>query len=318
MEKNEIEDIDPLEDLYKTGNVYKNVSETRNVTETYYDKLLATYRANQNRDHSYWHPSTVGSCGLKNLLDYYKLPGNNYTTMRSIQIFNEGHLIHSKFQRNLADVGVLYGWWECRSCKKIMGEEVKPYGITKPKNCSHCSSGNSFDYVEIRVSHKDLNIAGNTDGVIKLGEDYPFQGIDFKSCSQYAFVDVIENKNKNNPINYHVVQLNVYMWLLDLESGYILYENRNKMIHKEFYCKRDDDIIDKVVNQTRYLNELVKRRAVPSMNDPHLFTASEVGPESMQCQGYPGFAPCHYYHKCFPRQFIAKGGSVIYQGKIKV
>jgi len=153
---------------------------------------------------------------------------------------------------------------------------------------------------------------------LKISDEHEFQGIDFKSCSQYMFEKVLDGTNKNNPINYHVVQLNVYMWLLGLNSGYILYENRNKLTHKEYYCKRDDDIIDKVVSQTKYLNELVEKKLIPPVNDPHLFTASGVGPDSMQCAGYPGFAPCHYYHKCWSRNYIAKGGSVIYQGLIKV
>lgn len=322
-----------LKDIYKTKEIYKNVTSSNNVIPKYYDLITEDFRNKNNRDFSYWHPSTFGQCGLKNILEFYKVPGNSYVSLRQIEILKNGHSVHSKFQNTLALGGVLYGLWKCHKCKTVMGRDSGPYGSELPKKCSHCneflateaitnSSGKvivppvpKFDYVELECVNSELNIRGNTDGVLKLSEQHEYQCIDFKTCSEFAYKLHVEKENC--PISYHVVQLNAYMWLLNINSGYILYENRNKMVHKEFFIKKDNYIIERIINQVQYLNELIKHKKIPMYNDKNLIS-TDVGPEEHQCAGYPGFPPCKYYDKCFKSNFITKGGNILYHNFVKV
>lgn len=323
-----------LRDIYKNGEVYKNTQPSNSIIPRYEDYAVTEARANNNRNFSYWHPSTIGQCGLKNILDLYDVPSNNYQSMRQIEILKNGHMVHRKFQTAFGIMGIMYGYWKCLSCNFVIGKDSgNPYGSLYPSDCPNChnplmseeildKNGNVakksfplFEYEELQVRNDELNIKGNTDGVLKLSPEHEFQVIDFKTCSNYVFANYLEKSNK--PLSYHVIQLNAYMWLLNLNSGYIFYENRDKMRHKEFLVRKDEYLISRIINQIKYLNELVKLKRIPKMNDPNLIS-TDIGPAEMQCAGYPDFPPCKYYHKCFKCAFEAKGGNGIYHGFIKI
>lgn len=324
-------------DLYKSKDIYHGVSESNAIVPRYYDHIVQKHREDSDRDHSYWHPSALGQCGLKNLFDYYESQGldlgaNYYVNTRFIEIVKHGHSVHDRFQTLLGNMGVLWGKWKCSNCGYIHGEG-QLLGVPRPNECESCGQVKRetvatnpdgtprripnpiFKYVELTVHHPVLNIKGNTDGIIKLSETSEPECIDFKTCSKYSWESSI---GKGYPVDYHVTQLNIYMWLLGLNSGYILYENRNSMQHKEFHIQRDPRVVQRVIDQVQYLNEMVANRQFPSINDPRLLTSEVVGPEAMMCIGYPGFPPCKYYHKCHPKNFQMKGGNIIYRQFIKM
>lgn len=319
-----------LRDIYKNGEVYKNISISDSLSARYNDYVVQEYRANQNRNHSYWHPSAFGTCGRKNIFDFYSedpktnLKSYDYVAMRSIEIFEFGHMVHHKFQNKLARIKdphpILYGYWKCLSCLKITGKDSPPYGITKPSQCAHCGNEN-IQYEEVGVSNEEYNVGGHCDAIIKLSSNQEFQIIDFKTAGTYMWKEVIDGKNV--PVNYHIVQLNAYMWLLDINSGYILYENRDKLIHKEFFVRRDEYIVDRIKHQLKYLNYHVSQGTVPPPNDPNFIAMSEVGPDKPTCKGYGSFgplklAPCKYYHLCWKQSFDESGGTSMYDGLIKI
>lgn len=320
-----------LRDIYKNGEVNRNVSVSDALTARYDNHVARVYRSNQNRDYSYWHPSAFGTCGRKNIFDYYsqnpdnKISSYNYVAMRSIEIFEAGHMVHHKFQKLFADIKdpwpILYGHWKCNACGEKAGDDVEPYGTTKPGSCIHCGH-EKMSYDEVGVHNQEYNVGGHCDAIIRLSPEHEFQIIDFKTAGAFTWREYIDGNNA--PINYHIVQLNAYMWLLGINSGYIFYENRDKLIHKEFFVRRDEYIVDRIKHQLKYLNYHVSQGTVPPPNDPNFIAMSEVGPDKPVCKGYGGFskdsklAPCQYYHLCWKNAFNEAGGSMMYDGFLKI
>lgn len=316
-----------LRDVYKNGEIFKNVSFSEEVLTRYFTHVANKYVKNQDRNYSHWHPSALGTCGRKNIFDYYSyknyaIDKRNYIAFRSIEIFENGHLVHHKLQKKLGEIRnpqILYGYWKCQACKHTTGLNSPPFGITNPRECEKCKCNNVI-YEEVSMKNDEYNVAGNCDAIVKLSDKHEFQVIDFKTAGNYTWKETVEGKNA--PVNYHIVQVNAYMWLLGINSGYIIYENRDKLCHKEFFIKRDEYIVDRIKHQLKYQNYHIQNGTVPPPNDPAFISMSEVGPDKGQCKGYgygPGkLAPCPYYHLCWPQSFESEGGATIYNTFIKV
>lgn len=313
----------------KRAEIFKNVTASNAVIPRYHDYRIKEYCSNQDRNYSYHHPSALGYCGRKNVLDYYSyknlgIDKQKYLDYRSIEIFDFGHITHAKFQEKFGDIfapnAILYGYWKCVVCKNVMGRDSK-LGIQKPNSCDKCGNTNKDDlkYEEVQVRNDFYNVKGHCDAIVKLSDNHPFQVIDFKTCSNFSFNQRIET---NDPVESHVIQLNTYMWLLDLESGYIIYENRDKLIHKEFAVKRDEYLVDRIKNHIDYTNKVIEQGVVPDPTDENFLITEDIGPYTNQCRGFQTkdgrMAPCQYYHLCHREAFVAEGGSMIYQGKVKI
>lgn len=313
----------------KRAEIFKNVTSSNAVLPRYQEFRIKEYCANQDRNYSYHHPSALGYCGRKNILDYYSdtkknIDAQKYLDYRSIEIFDFGHIVHGKFQDKFSRIfspeAILYGCWKCVVCKHVMGREEK-LGVVRPSQCEKCGA-NGYDdilYEEVQVKNDYYNVKGHCDAIVRLSLQHPFQVIDFKTCSNYSFnmrVDL------NEPVDSHVIQLNTYMWLLGLDSGYIIYENRDKLTHLEFSVQRDEYLIDRIKNHIDYTNRVIEQGLVPDPTDENFLITEGIGPLENQCRGFMTregrMAPCAYYHLCHRETFVSEGGSMIYKGKVKI
>jgi len=93
---------------------------------------------------------------------------------------------------------------------------------------------------EIPVDHKDPPVRGTADGII----DWDGRKlIELKSISQEGFhYRQLHNKPKDD----HIRQAQVYMRCLDLDDGFVIYENKNNQQILPIYMERDDAYIDKL------------------------------------------------------------------------
>lgn len=318
-----------LRDIYKNGEIYRNVSSNDALTSRYHNHIVQEFKNNQDRDYSYWHPSEFGTCGRKQIFNYYNYNKScgfsmpDYVAVRSIEIFQTGHNTHFKFQNALSRIKypkpILYGWWKCQGCKNVMSKDVKPYGTTRIDVCSNCGS-KSIIYEEVCVENKDYNVRGHCDAIIKLSDEHEFQIVDFKTAGGSAWESI---EKENIPKNSYIVQLNAYMWLLGINSGYIMYEHRDKMWHKSFLVQKDNYVVERIKHQLSYLNYHVAQGTVPPPNDQNFIAMSDVGPSKGICRGYGGFgqsrlSPCRYYEKCWDQQYKEAGGSMMFDGFVKV
>src|SRR3972149_6075756 len=193
------------------------------------------------RRFSYFHPSAWGQCLRKIAYQYYndQKPFMQRTSQdvddKSERIFDNGHSMHDRWSKYLDHTGVLRGAWRCTTpmCGKVYGSGEK-HGVFNPSaapdwKCA-CGSPKRLAYQEIHLaSGKKYNFEGHCDGgvdvrnteVAKNWPDIDIFVVDFKSAKDETFCELTEPKRE------HVVQVNIYMWMLDLNAAVVLYENKD-------------------------------------------------------------------------------------------
>jgi CRISPR/Cas system-associated exonuclease Cas4 (RecB family) len=228
-----------------------------------------------SRRFSYFHPSAWGQCLRKISYQYYneQKPFLQRTSQdvndKGERVFDNGHSMHDRWSKYLDHAGVLRGAWRCTNslCGKVYGG-VEKHGILNPSaeqkwKCA-CGSTKRLAYQEIHlVSDKKYNFEGHCDGVIDVrGTDFA-QGkfdmfvVDFKSAKDETFCELTEPKRE------HVVQVNIYMWLLELDAAVVLYENKNTQNLKEFFVPRDDKLIENIKEKAVELQEILAAHKLP-------------------------------------------------------
>ena len=93
---------------------------------------------------------------------------------------------------------------------------------------------------EIPVTYDNPPIEGTADGIIDW---YGHKLIELKSISSEGFH---YRQLYNKPKDEHYRQAQIYMRCLDLEGGYVIYENKNNQEILPIYIERDDEFIDKL------------------------------------------------------------------------
>jgi len=93
---------------------------------------------------------------------------------------------------------------------------------------------------EIPVSYSNPSIEGTADGIIDW---YGHKLIELKSISSEGFH---YRQLYNKPKDEHYRQAQIYMKCLNLNSGYVIYENKNNQEILPIFIEKDDDFIDKL------------------------------------------------------------------------
>lgn len=93
---------------------------------------------------------------------------------------------------------------------------------------------------EIPVTYDNPPIEGTADGIIDW---YGHKLIELKSISSEGFH---YRQLYNKPKDEHYRQAQIYMRCLDLDGGYVIYENKNNQEILPIYIERDDEFIDKL------------------------------------------------------------------------
>jgi CRISPR/Cas system-associated exonuclease Cas4 (RecB family) len=223
-----------------------------------------------NRGYSYFHPSAFGDCVRKMAIQYYSELEPSFKPEIQIdpkfmRICDAGHAFHHRMQEDLAVMGVLRGYWRCRSCDKVFGKE-NPIGIFLPEKCD-CQKEEDkrrgiklFEYEEIRLeSEEKYNFKGNTDGVIEIERDVQESRyiIDFKSIKDKRFSFLKEPDHK------YIVQVMIYMWLTGVKKAIIYYEDKSEHSIKEFVVNYDEKMVENIKLTALKLNKILKLGKIP-------------------------------------------------------
>ena len=281
----------------------KHISHSTGLIDQYEKWLVSDHLDYQYRDYSYYHPSDLGYCIRKAVMMKVGFEGEYYTLPRLQRIFENGHSTHARFQEHFSRMGIIYGRWKCYNCHKIMGNGVLQ-GFPRPSKCEFCSDPKMqkvydnkgkllygpyplFEYRELPVEHDKMKVKGHTDGILQL--DKSLYVIDFKTCSQAAFNDVVAT---NCPMEAHIFQVNIYMYVLGVENGIILYENRNDLRMKEFRLYKDSEVMAEVLKRIILAEKCLAEGTIPPIPD-------KLNASAFACAGYPGCPPCPFFHRCF-------------------
>lgn len=246
--------------------------------------LLYKQNSNNNRSYKVFHPSAFGKCLRRMMYQKYVSEGmmeQPYQSIepRMIRIWDTGHSMHSRWASYMEEIGVLRGVWKCANplCGHIHGLENK-IGIFKPSECSECKS-KKFIYEEITVDDPSINFHGHCDQIL----DFSGLDNDFKASKEFEDLSsmmpympskpiVIDMKSigKNQwskidkgPHFYYVVQLTIYLHMLDLDMGIIIYERKDDSETRMFRVNRNEEWWDIIKKQSSLMLSMFDKKTLP-------------------------------------------------------
>ena len=247
--------------------------------EQYLIKKGETSRS--TRGYSHFHPSAFGGCIRKMALQYYSEFYDNFKVEepidpKFIRICDAGHAYHFRMQNDLAEMGILRGYWKCKSCGKIHGKENK-IGIFMPEKCDCLDEKDKrknlslFEYEEVFLqSDPKYNFKGNCDGIVELEKGNPDSRyiIDFKSIKSRRFGFL-----KENDIKYKT-QIMIYMWLTGVHKSIIFYEDKDVHVLKELPVEYDEEEVQRIKDKAVKLKKILDNKKLPKRPDG--YTQSKI------------------------------------------
>ena len=238
-----------------------------------------------SRSYSVYHPSAFGKCLRKMQYQRYASDGiiespKTDVDSRMIRIWDTGHTLHSRWAKYMEDLNILRGIWICQNhtCGLKYGKENK-IGVFKPDKCKSCGC-NNFSYDEVTVEDKSLNFYGHCDQILdfsnlnkeflswaanKWGGDMFTSNIptgpiviDMKSISKSQWAKIQYEAHF-----YYVIQITIYIHMLDLEYCLIIYEKKDDSEIKIFKVLRDDDLWANIKRQINLMNKMFEKKSLP-------------------------------------------------------
>lgn len=192
-------------------------------------------------------------------------------------IFDIGNAIHDIIQGYFWDIGILKGSFECLKCNKTYHNQTAP---------TVCPSGRKthkrkhFRYKEIQLRNRQYRISGRCDGFLDIeGQDHIF---DIKSIAnrqintpqqQTCFEDL------DQPKEAHVIQLQLYLWMADIEQGHLLYVGKNNHQIKSFAISKELETISPILKK---ISSLLKMSEQIKNGKPTILPEC-CGDEKCQC-----------------------------------
>ncbi|MFE6739770.1 hypothetical protein [Streptomyces tubercidicus] len=178
---------------------------------------------------------------------------------QSLSIFQNGHEMHSKWQRWLWEQGVLWGHWLCNACER-------KHMATSPTSCFHCGS-RDIQYGEVPLdAEEEALIVGSADGGVpghtalmefktvgagtvrfedpELLRAHTHKTVDGKTLVDYEGLW----RSINRPFSSHQRQGQIYLWIcalrgLNFDKVIYIYESKFNQGVKEFVVKRRESIV---------------------------------------------------------------------------
>jgi len=108
---------------------------------------------------------------------------------------------------------------------------------------------------EVVVENTDYEIRGHADGIISINGATGI--LEIKSMNSNQFYSAYEPKAD------HLIQVNVYMFCLDIPRACLLYECKDNQELKEFYVKQDTSILTPTLEKIKFVQECLRNEAVP-------------------------------------------------------
>lgn len=225
------------------------------------------YIAQRPREDRRWdvlHPSAISKSYWCHRAAWYVItsptpPPAEKISQRTQSIFDEGHLIHDKWQTYFREMGNLYGTWRCLVCNHR-------WWALSPQFCADITCQSPLvKYAEVPLENPDWLIAGHADGWIKgIGEDAL---IEIKSVGtgtvRYEAPNMFEQyggdldeiwKNLKRPFSSHLRQAQLYVRLLHATSDdapneiVFIYECKSNQAAKEFPIRYDESFTDSIID----------------------------------------------------------------------
>jgi hypothetical protein len=236
--------------------------------------LKANEESSALRDTKHFHPSSMCKRDWCTRETAYKVMGFTESNperpkpFRTLNIFEEGNRIHSKWQGWFKDLGILRGKWLCHECEHTW------YGSG---TCESCQS-KQVEYLEVPVTNKELNILGHADGHIIM-PDGSDALIEIKSMgigtfryeapqlfNQYAHKEITAEemwKDVKRPFPSHLRQGSLYMYCTGIHTMVFIYEWKAGQDVKEFTVQYQPEVISDILYNCGSLDSDLKADRLP-------------------------------------------------------
>lgn len=226
--------------------------------------MIKEHAKPSNRRQDIVHPSETVKDSWCPLATYYRIKAcreadNPYLkpaetiAPQLLNIFDEGHYIHDKWQKRLRNMGDLWGNWQCQECEWVFKDQLYP-GV-----CSSCGSIHLI-YREVPLRYDPMRIAGHADGAIpRLNALIEIKSVGAGTVRIEA--PDVYNKNTNGssidfqglwkdikePFPSHIRQGQLYLALcakvgLPYDQIIFIYEAKFNQGVKEFVVKYDPEV----------------------------------------------------------------------------
>jgi len=107
---------------------------------------------------------------------------------------------------------------------------------------------------EVSVCDDEYQIYGRCDGIVQLNEK---RGVlEIKSINAKGFANIL-------PKQSHVTQLMIYIHLLGLKGGVILYENKDSQELNEFYLPLDKGVVERTLRKVQCVLSYIEKEQFP-------------------------------------------------------
>tara|TARA_Y100000034_G_scaffold101365_1_gene125601 strand:+ start:4523 stop:5467 length:945 start_codon:yes stop_codon:yes gene_type:complete len=257
--------------------------EVFSISKLYESYFLLTQENGKDRSYSVFHPSAFGRCLRRMQYQKYESEGMIETPRetvepRMIRIWDTGHSMHDRWAKYAENLNILRGLWRCGDpkCKNVHGREDK-LGIFKPDKCAKCGH-KMLSYDEISARDDDVNFYGHVDQVLDFSKfnrnefdkyDIPLKFSLSNLPTEPVLVDMKTinsnqwRKIKNDCHFYYRVQLVIYLHILDLPYGLLIYEKKDDSTLKTFRVDRNEEMWDVIKKQAKLMMEMVDKKMLP-------------------------------------------------------
>lgn len=252
------------------------------------------------RDTNFLHPSQICKKDWCPRSSWYTITSGEKQaeTLRfnTLNIFAEGHAIHAKWQSWMAGAGLLEGMWSCNRCfnKWWAAQE-----IGTALRCPSCDS-DLITYREVPISDEKHHLLGHADGIINDRKGKAV--IEIKSIGmgtirmenpdlffRYQKKEITSDqvwKEIKHPFIPHLRQINLYMWVLGIQSGIVIYEWKASQDVKEFEVTLSENLITDIISSC-----LTVKAALESNAPPMRPVSASL--DSSMCKN------CLFYNRCW-------------------
>jgi hypothetical protein len=241
------------------------------------ERFLLSKPRDMSRRTDVLHPSEMASGEWCYRASYFQLQGTipnpesrkNSLTMQSV--FEEGHMIHAKWQKWFQQMNVLYGKWYCIECEEVFW------------GGSDCHEG-PLQYREVPLFYEPLRISGHADGwLVGLGGPLMLEiksvGMGTLRWEAPELLMEYDNdfdkawSNLNAPFQKHITQVQIYMKLAELlgyedvpQEAVLIYEAKPNQKVKEFVVHKSDFGITELFDAAQMIVDSIKNQTPPACN----------------------------------------------------
>lgn len=184
----------------------------------------------------------------------YQVKKTERIDARLQRIFDIGTAVHEFIQNHWFGAwGYLWGHWHCLGCGKKVEKSFKP------ERCSCENADRGWRYEELTFIDPEHGVTAHADGVVVIdGRKYI---LEIKTCNSKQFQLIRDVKKR--PLEAHVHQVQLYMWLSGVSRAMIVYIDKDESQLQVFHEEHSKTVVDGFIRRIHAAREGIRTQVVP-------------------------------------------------------